>query len=406
VAYIYPPLKKKLYPTYEEMSKAVQNADKEGPSRDTRPLMSCLQRMAESSPRVMSGIQTRQTALTAFSWELTPIIDGAADADLEKAKQARLRLRKIIDRLLMWHTDTPAFGCSLVELSWDSTPTSGSFKVPTVLKRYAPIEIERTSADPSTLQILADQSAIARSPIDLTSPGMTLADTDSLFQTGGLLRPLVWFDIARNEAMQEWTSFNEKIKGIILARLEEWASKADEAAAKSALTNLTQNQWALTSKGVEFQFVDLVNQLGAASFKDFIAYCEDAISILLLGQANTTSLPDGGGSRAALEILNLIRADIHYSDMSRMERLINDQLLTADAQINLGLDESPFEFEIQLAEEQDREKNTRIITDAVDAGIPLKRTEVYASIGFSPPADTDEVIVKQTPGLPSGGLLP
>ena len=51
------------------------------------------------------------------------------------------------------------------------------------------------------------------------------------------------------------------------------------------------------------------------------------IAIAVLGQANTSELPNHGGSRAALEVLRLISKDIFYSDMVRVESIINRFLL-------------------------------------------------------------------------------
>lgn len=397
--YVYAPLKKRLYPTYEEASKAVTMADTEGNGRDVRPLMSILQRMAESSDRIVGNLQTRQTALTAFGWSIEPVDDGADEALLDRAAMTRARLAQLINRLLMWHTDTIAYGVSAVEVDW-AQPEGGTMGlVPKVLARYRPTEIERGDADPSSILILADGNTLSRMPLDLATPGKVVADVDGFYQVGGLLRVVMWLDLMRNEALQEWVRFNQKLKGVMLARLEEWASKDDKATAAAAMSGLAKDQFAIVTKAVEFNFQSMVNQLGSASYKDFISMTQDAISVILLGQANTSRLPDGGGSRAALEILNLIRADIHFADIARMERIINDRVVAADSLLNGGATVSPFRFRINLEEDEDQEGNARLIGEALDAGIPLKRAEVYRRIGFTEPIEGDDVIQKQAGGF-------
>lgn len=90
--------------------------------------------------------------------------------------------------------------------------------------------------------------------------------------------------------------------------------------------------------------------------------------------------------------------------MQRFEAMMNHQLLAADFRMNFdkAAVTVPWQFRLDLSEEQDREKNARTITELLGNGIPLLRSEVYGQTGFSVPQEGDDVI---TPPQPTSGTL-
>lgn len=92
---------------------------------------------------------------------------------------------------------------------------------------------------------------------------------------------------------------------------------------------------ALYSDQVKFELSKLVDAAGGASFKDFKTELEGDVAVAVRGQANTAQLPPSGGSRAALEVLNLIRRDIHHADIRLAEQSAAAQLVDRDYRINV-----------------------------------------------------------------------
>jgi phage gp29-like protein len=402
--YIYAPLKKKTFPTIAEARKALEAADNDDATKkDVRDLMSILMRMIEASPRLAGHILTRRTAVSSFSWSIIPS-DSAFD---DAAHAAMIRLRNIITSELNKHTDVPMFGVSATELDW--VPQVDGSKKPMVLKSYLPIELERNTSDPRTINIYQDEivngkptGKFVKVPIGDQPPESWLVDCDESYVPGGVLRSLIPHAIISLDMMMEWANFNKKIKGLILAQYEEHAQDQEKLVALEALKKIVTNNFALTSKDISFDFKNVVDSVGATSFSQQIGKIEDDESIAILGQANVTQLPDGGGSRAAVQVQNLVRADIYYSDISRFERRTNEQLLLADYRINVdpAAVEVPWRFAFALSEEKDAEKEARTIAELLQAGIPLKRDEVYERVGFSAPEATDEIIQPAAPTQP------
>lgn len=401
--YLYAPLRTKLLPTIEDAMKALAAADNDDPTtRDVRKLMSLEMRMVGASPRLKGHVLTRRVALSAFDWD----IKAREDANPDLALKAKARLRRVIEQMNDWHTDTPLFGASAVELNWDTKDTRGT--VPVVLKRYQPVEIETNGHDPRAMSILADIPDVLRRPLAAEPEASWLLDRDDSFERGGLLRSLVFTEILANEGLQEWANWLRKLKGIILAKWEEWASDKTKLTAVEMLKGVAKNNYGATGKDITFEFQKIVDALGGTSFKDFKHEMEADRAITILGQANTSQLPDSGGSRAALQVLDLIRADIYFADLRRMQRLFNDQLLLWDARFNIDLNatEAPYIFIWNLKEEMDPLKKAQIIDLLIGphgAGLELSAEEVYKFIEFNKPISVPEVIAGNKPA-PIGGL--
>lgn len=389
-------IKDTILPDIGEAVKRLKQADQPDPEqRDVRPLMAILAKMSQALPRLRGHVLTRRVAISAFGWKLVPY--NAADAD--RAILATQRLRRIITRLLQWHTMTPMFGASAVEITWDTSTSVGT--QPKILRRYHPTEIERVDDDPFHINILLDGDTINRKAVATDDPRGWLVDVDESMQmTGGILRSLIFHEILLNESLQEWHWFNLKLKGIIQAQLEEWAGDEDKAAAAAQLRQVATNNYSLTSTAVQYKFNQVTDAAGSGSFKAFKDALESDRAITILGQANTTELPNGGGSRAALQVLQLISADIHYDDMQRIETQINDQLLLHDWQMNSepSAVEAPWRFQIDLSEETDREKEARTISELLASGVPLLKSEVYGRTGFTVPEPGAAVVEPKSTG--------
>jgi hypothetical protein len=81
-----------------------------------------------------------------------------------------------------------------------------------------------------------------------------------------------------------------------------------------------------------------------------------------------------------------------------IKKVITNQYLKQDYLLNYGEPRNDF-FELVLVEEEqeDFESNSRVIANLFSEPelknkFPLKKSEVYAKLGFTPPAKDDEVI--------------
>lgn len=378
--YQYAPLLQKTYPTIDQALSAIRMADIEDPKlRDIRPLMAILMRIATASPRLSGHIMTRKTAITSYKWTIS-----GETAESEKVEE---RLRPVISRILEYAAQAPMFGAALFELAWDLT---GSGIAPALVKSYEPTELEKNG---TTVDVITTgmNSAATRQTVE-PSPQF-IVDVDTSYWLGGVLRSVMFHEILRNETVQEWATYNRKLKGIIQGILTSSATETDQQTAASTLQNIVQHNYAITSDAVKFQLSEVVNAAHGRSFAEFKDMLENDIAIAILGQANTAQLPEGGGSRAALQVLNMIRADIHYSDMNRVLNLMNNQLLKYDYQLNVNPNavSAPYQFEFVYDEIQDTEQNARTIEIFARSGIPMLTKDMYEKAGMEVPPGSPDV---------------
>lgn len=383
--YFYPPLQQKNYPTIAEIKTIIQQAESPNESeRDQRPLMAVLSRMA-TSPRIQGLINTRKIALTGYKWNIT-------GADEKKAKEIELRLKKTINTIIPKTVHAHLYGAFIIMLGWE-LKEDGKF-APVIKKDFPPVEVGLTVENEIYKAVTKNNKLLKESIDNFT--GEYIFGTGSLDIVGGVLRSIIYFEFLKDQTIQEWWNYNKKLKGLIQAKADN-GQKEDAA---TALNSFVTNGYSITDKDVEFLVNDLTSAKSLESFRLFIDMLNTDISIAILGQANINDLPDNGGSRAAIQVQELIRKDILYSDMLFAKKIINEQILLYDYKKNVDKNaiESPFEFDFIVDDISDLDVQARVLEIAIQNGIPLKKDEVYKNLGLTAPTADDEILEVKSAG--------
>lgn len=385
--YIPSYLKSALMPTIAQARAAMEKADIDLPNRYTYDLMSCEMRLMTVDSRIRNCVRTRKTAVTSYSWDIV----AADKKDADKAMEAKQRLKGIISGILKYHTDTPLFGAMVLELDWGGLDNPAGF-VPRISKRFQPVEIV-WSDNVDTLLLAPNGDSTKAISIDESLRSRFIIDIDESFAPGGILRALLIDAILKKDNLQEWANYNSQLKGLLQFIVSDSTDADNISAAQNALTDLAKKKFAITDKDTEVKLIELAASGSNASFKDLIEKIDANIAIAILGQANTSELPDRGGSRAATEIQRLISADIAFDDMQRIEDLINNQLLNYDYDLTYGgKGGAPWNFSFVYSEDVDIETRMNAASIAIQSGIPIMAKEVYAMTGFTQPEGFPEIL--------------
>jgi hypothetical protein len=372
-------LTNKVYPELTDFYKYCRQADLDEQYRDIRPMMAVLQRVLDTNLRLDGLIQIRSTALSSFDWDIFGLANPDDNITVKK------RLTEVVNNILDNHALTPLFGSTLYELGSRLTESGMQLIVNKVL--------DATEYDYQFpfIYIYKSDSSIEKDKIDLlTSTDYALDYIRKRHPKGNILRKIAAVEIMRHMTRREWASYLKKLKGILQV-VNKGSSDQDQQYAVQAAQTAAQNNYVVTSDLMEFRLNSLTNS-DRFSFKDFIESVDNEIAIAILGQANTTELPTGGGSRAALQILKMVSADIFYADMNRVEQFINTTIIPLDKKLNYGQSGPDYYFKLKISEEEDIEKNASAIKMIKDAGIPLIKEELYQRIGFTAPTAGDETI--------------
>jgi len=403
--YEEPTIINKQYPTLAESVELVRRFNiQDDKGRDVRGLKSVLLRMATISPRLSGHILTRNTALYGFEWDIIP----GSPAEKIQVEKVKARLDDIIDQFLSSHAQTALFDSMAVDLKFERNDIYDAL-VPKITKWYEPYELD----------ILSDGSLAKVDDKNLKTP---FVDNGSVFwdnlkpaERGGALRSIIFHEVLRNETMVDWSNLNKRMKGIVLGIIDPELLKrgataigmSNEQVAKQiegldlALKNAGENNYLKTLNAIDVKLASIVEGSAGASYSDFKKTLDADISISILGQANTTELPQNGGSRAAVQILNLIRTDILYADMIACSRRMK-KLLLMDYRMNVNPNATsvPWKFKFLDNETVDFEANARIYETMSRIGVPVSKEEFYHKTGTHPPADAADTLELKQSNIP------
>lgn len=356
------------------------------PQRDVSTLMNYLKKIMVLNSRVFGHYMARKSALSSFTYSIIP----NDKSDQKKADEALFRSSDCINAILDRQLDTVLYGSILLTLSATSSADGNKIRFE---NGYSPDEYDY---DQNGIYLFRKNSQGVRTKnsgydiIDSESNNILFDETGYPFR-GGLLRSIMPIEILRYDMLLEYGNYLRKLKGL-LQIVNKGGSDEDQAAAEQAAANAIKENFFISSEAIELK-LNQVTGSAQNTFKDFLEWIDNSIAIAFLGNANTSDLPKYAGSRAALQVQKLISADIFYSDMNRVEKLI-DKLLLIDWRINYNpaasLSDLPYKFRFNLSEEQDFEANSNALRNIIDF-VPLKQSEVYQKIGFTPPEPGDVI---------------
>lgn len=374
----------KLFPELSGLLTIFQSADASEEARNTQKLSELEMRAVSTNSRLRAALRTRRVGLTSYSWDIV----GASSKDADEATETKQRLQTHIKKVLRQYYLTSTFGALAIEQKW----INDGYWYPQIVKRYKPNEVN-WNANPEMLGTWKNgKPALLTSTVN--NREQLILCSDETFEAGGDLRPTLIGQILRNDQMQEWANFNNKLKGLINMQINDSSNAEDVNAARTAMAELYLNNAAITGPETTMNFVETVSSLGSSSFKEFIAQIDTDAQIGLVGQANTAELPDRGGCRAAIAVQNMITADISFEDMITCEDMINEQILLPYYRKNKNAKGfPPYSFQFIWQEDAPQEARVNTIVTMLDGGLPVIANEAYALAGMTKPSMVPEVIM-------------
>lgn len=365
----------RIYPKLDEYFKIENTLDNPKPEqRAIKQFFDYVKKPLKSrNSRIAGHFITRTTALSSFDWNIL----GA----FENIERVIVRNKDLINKLISLHCYTSFFGASLFQLDLVNNDLGTQLRI---ARRYDNTEFD---SDDYSIHYYDLNGKYTKSE-QISNNEFLLLDKISYLDRGGLMRSIMPVEIIRFDMILENANYLRKLKGI-LQIVDKGTTPETQANAEYAAKNAINHNYVITDDLLEFK----LNQITAASgnsFKEFIDALNNEIAIAILGQANTSQLPNYGGSRAALQVLRLISSDIMYSDMIRIENLIN-RVLELDYKLNYGSGLMPYKFAFVIAQEQDIEKNASALQIA-NQFLDLKKDEAYKMLGLTPPSKEDEII--------------
>ncbi|MEN6296233.1 MAG: DUF935 family protein [Chloroherpetonaceae bacterium] len=374
--YSYSALNSQTYPSPEQLLKSLRKLKSDLPENvDDRPFIATAERAKMVNSRLAGLIRKRKTAINAFGWKIIDIKTAQESEDM-------LIIEQFIKIILEHFWELPAFGKLAFDIKWGDARWNilqngqlgavGHNQIPVSFKKRDKYNYKCYGEDfyeyDTNRLIKQDDSII-------------------IMSTDAYLFEILFSELYRHDATNEAGNFIRKLKGLLQV-IDKGGTPEDRTIAEQAAEQVVKNNYVSTSDMIEFK----LNQLTATSgsiFKELIEMYNNDETIAILGQANTTQLPDYGGSRAALQVQNLVTADITYSDMGLLETFVSKFLAIYDMR---NYSEIRNKFVLNLTEEQDIEKNALAVNDMLNTTLPFVKSEIYGMLGMTPPAESDEIV--------------
>lgn len=387
-----------LLPTTAQIKKYLKSAN--APTqRDVRQLMSFLQRLQEVDAYLMGLVLTRKRAAQSFKYTLRlPPEFKISSTEEKQLNETKIRFRrsamiKCIDDII----DGILFGMSGVRLVWSNS------NIGTAVISAKSVDLTELDYDDTGDGLLyvdtQTNGNVVRTPLD---PDLYLSVKYNPMKNrrnfiGSHMRTLMLLSFLKYHNRWNWADNNER-HGVPPTFATHPAGLEPEEVNKliSMVEKLKKDSVAVFPDYVKILYENALKGDQTDSFKQFVDACNLEMAINLHGQNLTTEVQQG--SRAAADVHNQVDDLIISGDCAMIESVFTQQYLRHDYLLNYGEPRNDFfEFVFLQDGQTDYESNSRIITNLyadpeVKKNLPLKKSEVYNKLGFTPPAEGDEVI--------------
>jgi phage gp29-like protein len=211
---------------------------------------------------------------------------------------------------------------------------------------------------------------------------------------GGLARVAMWNYLFRNYILKDFVVFCEVFgQPLRVGKYGPGATEADKGLLLQAVANIGTDAAAIIPESMSIEF-EKVAQAGDSTrvYKEALEYLDPRLTIAVLGQELTTSIPKGGGSRAAAEVHDVVRRDIATDDARRLSATLNRDLVKPLIDLNRGPRVRYPKIKFGFEDEEGLEQLASALGAFVDRGLPVSQQAILAKFGLRAPG-RDEAIL-------------
>ena len=368
-------------PSPQSMSNWLDQAEQ----GDISALTEMQQEMEAKSAHIQGVASTRRAALTALDWELTP--DDAAEKGqaLITANYCQEQLAKIRtwETTLEFLAEAIGPNVGVVELVWHRGQLVKTVDVPG--GRLTRDAMTRTGA----IAVMTDDNSLGVSTLSVPYKFAVYHPQghaqNSLRKT--LTHATVWPYLVSHFSRTDWMAFQELYgTPMRVAKYNEGATPATKTVVEDMLRNMGPD---VAGHFPEDVVIELLQAAGTGeTFEKSLAWAEQKVAILWLGQTLTTDIGNVG-SRAAAEVHERVRSDILFRDIKAEARFIRSNILTPMVRLRFPGQAKPVPHFTRVLKEETDVEGSRLRMDQarmmLDAKAPMLVDEFYEATGFTKP---------------------
>ena len=214
---------------------------------------------------------------------------------------------------------------------------------------------------------------------------------------GGLARIAAWAWLFKRYTLRDWVRFAEAYgMPIRIGKFEPGASEKDLQALWTAVANVVPDMAAIIPASMEIEFEGDDVRGRSEIYKDLVAYIDNQLSIVVLGQTLTTEAGERG-ARSLGEVHDLVRRDIEHSDGKQLAATLRRDLIRPMVLLNRGERQQYPRVVIEREIPEDRALLSESLPPLVKLGLRVKVNQVREMMGFEMPKDGDTVLEPPAP---------
>jgi phage gp29-like protein len=403
------------------------------------------ERMEEKDERYQGLLHTRKMAVSQLDISILPASESTADqADAEFVEDLLLNGDIDLHDTVFDALDALGKGFSATEIIWDTTSrnflTGKPQWIPSALKWRDPrwFMFDWISGEQLLVRSLKSQEVPLGSGQPLLSPinlrivgagggqeiGLQPATQPlapfkfithitkakaGLPIRGGLARIAAWNYLFANYVLKDFVAFCEIFgQPLRVGKYGPGATEKDKSLLLAAVAGIGTDAAAIIPDSMLIEFEKVQGTSDSSKvFVELLQYLDKRLTIAILGQELTTSLPKGAGSRAAAEVHDVVRRDIATDDARRVSATFNRDLVKPLIDLNRGPRRRYPQIKIGFEDQEDLSQLSTALVPLIDRGLPVAQSDILDKFGLSQPEEgapilhPAEKISAQLPGNPA-----
>ena len=354
--------------------------------------------MEERNMHYASVLRTRKLAVSGLEVTVEAASDDAQDVRLADDVRQLVRqaeFANLVDDLL----DALGKGYSAAEILWD---TSARQWAP---KGYLHHDPRVFQFHPTTgLQIrVGDPAQIAGQPLPPYRLIVHLPRLKSgVALRGGLARLAAWEYLVKTYTIKDWVSFVEVFgHPIRLGKYAPGATPEDQAKLKRAVMDIGHQAAGIMPSTMDVQLIDVNRGTGNDTFERLADWCDNQMSLAVLGQTASTKGTPGKLGNDNLQ--SDVRKDLTKADGRQLAATLTRDLVKPYIDLNYGPQAAYPRIQILLHEPEDIAALADALQKLVPLGLRVETSVIRDKLGLPDPEDGAEVLgvaaPLNTPGM-------
>lgn len=374
--------------------------------RHQRSVYELFAEMEEKDGHLYSVLQTRLNGLLGLRRRIVPAPPAeAADRRIAAFAQQAIAAIPRLEDFLRALLDGIAKGFAAIELVWDYD-TAGNLVITEWIAH--PQEWFAFGQDGALLLLsppfrqgapTAEQllSAPGRGTIPATGASQPPARKFILLRFGadrrnpygrGLLQRAYWLYWFKKNTLKFWAVYNEKFGApTAVATYGPGTQPEERRRLREILDSLQTESSVVVPESVGLRLLEQARGNGGESYREFLDWCNDEISKIVLGATLTTGEGRRSGSLALGNIHQLVRQDYIDADARLLEATLNDTLLRWLTELNFGPGARQPRLYIETEGAGDLQQRIAVDRELLRLGVPLPLSYFHEQYGRPAPTD-------------------